>query len=206
MNPTQTRNLTMPSFSIGSLFGLLCLSTVAVAGPATTKPTDGPTTPLPTLAMPSANAQTGGQTATPRQAAGNILEVASNAGQFTTLVAAINAAGLTETLNGAGPFTVFAPTDAAFAKLPAGTLESLLMPENKAKLAAILTYHVVPGRIASADLTGETTTPATVQGGTLAVDTRSGVKINSATVTGPDVNAANGVIHVIDTVLIPPAQ
>lgn len=153
---------------------------------------------------PSSSTATSGEPA-PR-AAGNIIEVATNAGQFTTLVAAIKAAGLVETLNGAGPFTVFAPTDAAFAKLPAGTVENLLMPENKAKLTALLTYHVVPGNVASSDLAGVTATPATIQGGTLSVDASSGVKVGGATVTSPDVAASNGTIHVIDTVLMPPAR
>jgi uncharacterized surface protein with fasciclin (FAS1) repeats len=160
-------------------------------------------------AMPGGSSArtSGSQSSAPApRAAGNILEVAANAGQFSTLVAAINAAGLSETLNGAGPFTVFAPTDAAFAKLPAGTVESLLMPENKAKLSALLTYHVVPGKIASADLAGVTATPATVQGSTLSVDSSSGIKVGGATVTSPDVAASNGTIHVIDTVLIPPAR
>jgi uncharacterized surface protein with fasciclin (FAS1) repeats len=139
-------------------------------------------------------------------ASGTVLEVASQAGQFTTLVAAIEAAGLTATLNGAGPFTVFAPSDAAFAKLPAGTVENLLMPENKAKLASILSYHVLPGRLASSSLASDAQSPATLQGATLQIDSSAGIKVGGALVTSPDIAASNGVIHVIDTVLMPPTR
>ena len=132
----------------------------------------------------------------------DIVDTAVAAGSFTTLVAAVQAAGLVETLKGAGPFTVFAPTDDAFAALPAGTVDSLLMPENKAKLVSILTYHVVPGAVTASDVAG-LTSATTVQGGTLAIDTTNGVKINNATVVTPDIMADNGVIHVIDTVLLP---
>jgi uncharacterized surface protein with fasciclin (FAS1) repeats len=127
-----------------------------------------------------------------------------SAGNFTTLVAAVKAAGLVDTLKGPGPFTVFAPTDAAFAALPAGTVDTLLKPENKAKLIAVLTYHVVPGRVMSSDLTGKKLDPKTVEGQTVAIDgTGSGVKVNDATVTKADIVADNGVIHVIDKVLLP---
>ena len=133
----------------------------------------------------------------------DIVDTAVSAGQFTTLVAAVEAADLVATLKGPGPFTVFAPTDAAFAKLPAGTVEELLKPENKAKLTEILTYHVVPGKIMSSDIAGQSTSVATVQGESLEVDARSGVMVNNATVIGADIVASNGVIHVIDTVLLP---
>jgi uncharacterized surface protein with fasciclin (FAS1) repeats len=134
----------------------------------------------------------------------DIVDTAVAAGQFKTLAAALTAADLITTLKGAGPFTVFAPTDAAFAKLPAGTVEDLLKPENKAKLAAVLTYHVVSGKVMSSDLAGKVTDAATVQGQTVKVDaTGSGVMVNNATVTGADVQASNGVIHIIDTVLLP---
>jgi len=134
----------------------------------------------------------------------DIVDTAVANGSFKTLVAAVTAAGLVETLKGAGPFTVFAPTDAAFAALPAGTVESLLKPDAKAKLTQILTYHVVPGKIMSADLMGKTVSPATVQGGTVKVDaTGSAVHVNSATVVTADVDCTNGVIHVIDSVLMP---
>jgi uncharacterized surface protein with fasciclin (FAS1) repeats len=138
-------------------------------------------------------------------APGSIPVVATQAGQFTTLVAALKAAGLVETLAGTGPFTVFAPTDAAFAKLPAGTVNALLEPANKAKLTAILTYHVVPGKTLSTALAGKMLTVKTVEGASLKIDGTGGsVKVNNATVVGADVAASNGVIHVIDTVLMPP--
>ena len=125
------------------------------------------------------------------------------AGKFNTLVAAVKAAGLVDTLKGPGPFTVFAPTDEAFAKLPAGTLESLLKPENKAKLQSILTYHVVSGKVMAADVV-KLTSAKTVEGGSVTIKTSSGgVMVNNATVTKTDIATSNGVIHVIDTVLLP---
>jgi uncharacterized surface protein with fasciclin (FAS1) repeats len=134
----------------------------------------------------------------------DIVDTAVGAGQFGTLAAALQAADLVDTLKGPGPFTVFAPTDAAFAKLPAGTVETLLKPENKARLTAILTYHVVPGTVLAADVVGLTSAP-TVNGAPLAISVIGGtVKINDATVTATDIAASNGVIHVIDTVLLPP--
>lgn len=139
-------------------------------------------------------------------AKGDIVAVASGAGQFKTLLAAATAAGLVPTLKSPGPFTVFAPTDAAFAALPAGTVETLLKPENKAQLASILTYHVVAGRTLSPALAGKQLTVTTVQGGTLAIDGRNGVTVNGAKVVAADVAASNGVIHVIDKVLLPPAK
>jgi uncharacterized surface protein with fasciclin (FAS1) repeats len=132
----------------------------------------------------------------------NIVEIAAGNSDFSTLVAAVQAAGLADTLSGAGPFTVFAPTNAAFAKLPAGTVETLLKPENKDQLTAILTYHVVAGDVKAADVV-TLTTANTVNGKAVAIDTSNGVKINDATVTATDINASNGVIHVIDTVLLP---
>jgi uncharacterized surface protein with fasciclin (FAS1) repeats len=133
----------------------------------------------------------------------DIVDVAVGAGTFNTLVTAVKAAGLVETLKGAGPFTVFAPTDAAFAKLPKGTLEDLLKPENKAKLAKILTYHVVPGKIMAGDITGKKTSVKSVEGSSLDVNAMDGVKVNDAKVVTADVAASNGVIHVIDTVVMP---
>ena len=130
----------------------------------------------------------------------DIVEVAVNAGQFTTLAAALEAAGLVETLKEGGPFTVFAPTDAAFAKLPEGTVEALL--QDKEALTAILTYHVVSGELRAQDVVAET---ATVNGAPLSITTEGGtVKINDATVVATDVIAENGVIHVIDSVILPP--
>ncbi len=136
----------------------------------------------------------------------DIVDTAVAAGSFTTLVAAAKAAGLEQTLRGDGPFTVFAPNDDAFAKLPEGTVEDLLKPENKAKLAGILTYHVVSGAaVQSSDLTdGQQVT--TVQGGKLAVSLKDGVTIGTAKVVTPDIESSNGVIHVIDTVLLPPEK
>ncbi|MFQ3665857.1 MAG: fasciclin domain-containing protein [Sphingomonadaceae bacterium] len=144
-------------------------------------------------------------TATAGKAA-DIVETAVAAGQFNTLAAALNAAGLVDTLKGPGPFTVFAPTDAAFAKLPAGTVDSLLKPENKAQLTAVLTYHVVPGRTMSSDIAGKSLKVKTVNGAELAINATDGVKVNDATVVAADVTASNGVIHVIDTVVLPPAR
>jgi uncharacterized surface protein with fasciclin (FAS1) repeats len=132
----------------------------------------------------------------------NIVDTAVSAGNFNTLVAAVKAAGLVETLNGTGPFTVFAPTDEAFAALPAGTVDDLLKPENKAKFAEILTYHVVAGKVMSADLS-DGMTPATVNGKLVTIHTEGGVKVNEATVSTADIDADNGVIHVIDAVLLP---
>jgi len=133
----------------------------------------------------------------------DIVDTAIAAGQFKTLAAALGAAGLVDTLKGPGPFTVFAPTDAAFAKLPAGTVENLLKPENKAQLTAILTHHVVPGNIPSSAVVGKTTDVKTVNGTSLTVNGTNGVKVGNANVVAADVAASNGVIHVIDTVLLP---
>jgi uncharacterized surface protein with fasciclin (FAS1) repeats len=131
-----------------------------------------------------------------------IVGVAAGAGQFKTLVAAVKAAGLVKTLNGKGPFTVFAPTDEAFAKLPAGTVENLLKPENKEKLVAVLTYHVLPGKLMAADLT--TTNAKTLNGKELHIKVDAGkVSVGDANVIKTDIEASNGVIHVIDAVLIP---
>lgn len=154
-----------------------------------------------TLAAPSAFAgQTGAMSRT-----GDIVDTAVSAGSFETLVAAVKAAGLVETLKGPGPFTVFAPTDEAFAKLPAGTVENLLKPENKDRLVAILTYHVVPGRILSTDIAGQKAAVKTVQGQSVNVDATSGVKVDSANVIKADIKTSNGVIHVIDSVILPKA-
>ena len=135
-------------------------------------------------------------------ATGDIVQVASANGNFKTLVAAVQAAGLVDALKGPGPFTVFAPTDEAFAKLPKGTIENLLKPENKATLAAILTYHVVPGNVLAKDV--KTGSVATLNGQRVDLKLGEGkVTIDNATVTATDVAATNGVIHVIDTVILP---
>lgn len=133
----------------------------------------------------------------------DIVDTAVAAGSFNTLAAALTAADLVTTLKGPGPFTVFAPTDAAFAKLPAGTVDNLLKPENKAMLQAVLTYHVVAGKVLAADVV-KLTKATTVQGQDVSISVSgSTVKVNDATVTATDVLATNGVIHVIDTVLLP---
>jgi uncharacterized surface protein with fasciclin (FAS1) repeats len=132
----------------------------------------------------------------------DIVATAVAAGSFNTLVAAVKAAGLVETLQGPGPFTVFAPTDEAFAKLPAGTVESLLEPGNKDKLVAILTYHVVPAEVLAADVVTLTEAP-TVNGQKIKVDTSNGVKVDGANVVQTDIKCDNGVIHVIDAVILP---
>jgi uncharacterized surface protein with fasciclin (FAS1) repeats len=133
----------------------------------------------------------------------DIVDTAVGAGSFTTLVAAVQAAGLVDTLKSAGPFTVFAPTDAAFAALPAGTVEDLLKPENKDKLIAILTYHVIAGKVMSTDLS-EGLKAATVQGSEVTITLAGGAKVNGATISGVDIATSNGVIHVIDSVILPP--
>ncbi|MSO33826.1 MAG: fasciclin domain-containing protein [Candidatus Nanopelagicaceae bacterium] len=133
---------------------------------------------------------------------GTIVDVASGAGNFGTLVAAVTAAELVETLSGEGPFTVFAPTDEAFAALPAGVVDALLLPENKAVLVKILTYHVVSGKVMAADVTDSDV--ATVEGQTVKLSTADGVTVNGAKVVAADVAASNGVIHAIDAVILPP--
>lgn len=134
----------------------------------------------------------------------DIVDLAVATDFLSTLVAAVKAGDLVDVLKGDGPFTVFAPTNEAFAKLPAGTVENLLKPENKAKLVAVLTYHVVPGKILSTDLkNGQKAT--TVQGSEITVTLKDGkAMINNATVTAADIMADNGVVHVIDTVILPP--
>ena len=137
------------------------------------------------------------------QSQSDIVDTASNAGSFKTLVAAIKAADLVDTLKGPGPFTVFAPTDEAFAKLPAGTVESLLKPENKAKLQSVLTYHVVAGRVSSGEVV-KMTSAKTVQGQEIKISQNAGtVMVNGAKVVKTDIACSNGVIHVIDAVILP---
>ena len=141
-----------------------------------------------------------GLSATMAQANGDIVDTAVSAGQFNTLVKAVQAAGLVDTLKGKGPYTVFAPTDAAFAKLPAGTVEALL--KDKEQLARVLTYHVVPGKVVAADVRSGAV--KTVEGRNLNISASAGgVMVNNAKVIKPDVQASNGVIHVIDTVVLP---
>jgi len=132
----------------------------------------------------------------------DIVDTAIDAGSFETLVAAVQAAGLVDTLKGDGPFTVFAPTDEAFAALPEGTVDTLLQPENKDQLVSILTYHVVPGKVMSTDLTDDMEAE-TVEGSTVMIDLDNGVMVDGANVTTADIEASNGVIHVIDKVIMP---
>jgi transforming growth factor-beta-induced protein len=190
-------------YHVFSVFVLLALVLSACTPAATSTPavpvtaSTATTAPMPTTA-PTATAE-------PAAAPQTIVDVAVADGRFTTLAAALQAAGLVETLQGEGPFTVFAPTDDAFAKLPAGTVEELLKPENIDQLAAILTYHVVPGKVMAADVAG-LSEAATVQGENIAIKTDMGkVMINEAEVVLADVAASNGVIHVIDSVLLPPS-
>jgi len=157
---------------------------------------------IPVIALVATAACWSPAQAEPSSSSKDIVAVASSAGNFTTLVKAIKAAELVETLQGTGPFTVFAPTDEAFAKLPKGTLEDLLKPENKAKLAGILTYHVVSGKVMAADV--KTMMAKTVNGQKLDIEVTDGaVTVNKAKVTKTDIAASNGVIHVVDTVLLP---
>lgn len=133
----------------------------------------------------------------------DIVDTAASIDEFSTLVAAVQAAGLVDTLKSDGPFTVFAPTNDAFAKLPAGTVENLLKPENKDQLIAILTYHVLPGKVMAADIAGKELSVKTVQGSMVDINATKGVMIDGAMVTTADVTTSNGVIHVIDTVILP---
>jgi uncharacterized surface protein with fasciclin (FAS1) repeats len=147
-----------------------------------------------------ANVEVSGDTTKPA----NIVETAVAAGQFKTLAAALEAAGLIDALTGEGPFTVFAPTDEAFAKLPVGTVESLLKPENKEKLKSILLYHVIPGSVTAKQVTKlNGRSVKTLEGSSIKVGTMNGVTVDDARVTKTNIHASNGVIHVIDTVLMP---
>jgi len=153
-------------------------------------------------AAASEEAAAGSEMTEPAAGAGTIVDIAASTDGFSTVVAAVQAAGLTDTLNGAGPFTVFAPTDEAFAALPPGLVDALLLPENKDALVKILTYHVVPGAVMAADVTdGEV---ATVEGQNVTLSTADGVTVNGAKVIQADIVADNGVIHVIDAVIVPP--
>lgn len=200
-----------------SLVSLLTLGTLA-ALPAVVRSAPIPTpdqfpyiTPkheagmMPTYTTPTSEPITSAPRPMTNMENNTIVDVAVANGSFKTLTAALNAAGLVETLKGNGPFTVFAPTDAAFAKLPAGTVEMLLKPENKATLVRVLTYHVVSGNVLSTDLkSGQVNTLAGSPVNVMI--SRDGVMVNQSTVKAADVKASNGVIHVIDTVLMPPSN
>lgn len=161
------------------------------------------TTLLAAVTLTTAHAESHGNhhAATPAQQ--NIVEIAATNDNFKTLTAAITAAGLADTLQGAGPFTVFAPTDAAFAALPAGTVENLLKPENKDQLIAPLTYHVIPGKVISGDIAGKAIEVKTVQGSMVDINATNGVMIDGAAVVTADIEASNGVIQVINRVILP---
>ncbi|MEG4348208.1 fasciclin domain-containing protein [Microcoleus sp. LAD1_D5] len=177
--------------------------TSQVAGKVKTAASPAPTSASP---APTGASQTPtGASPAPTSAAKDIVAIASGDAQFETLTKALGAAGLVTTLQGKGPFTVFAPTDAAFAALPEGTVENLLKPENKAQLTKILTYHVVPGSVVSTSLkSGDV---KSVEGSSLKVAVNAGkVTVSGANVVKADIKASNGVIHVIDKVLMPPAQ
>jgi uncharacterized surface protein with fasciclin (FAS1) repeats len=178
----RTRTRTAAAFAAAAMFLGACAAEEAV---------DEPVAEEPAAEEPAADEQLG-----------DLVAVAAGAGDFSTLVAAVQAAGLVETLQGPGPFTIFAPTDAAFAALPAGLLDKLLLPENKELLVKILTYHVVSGQVLAADVTAGDV--ATVEGQTITIAVDGGVTVNGANVVTTDVLASNGVIHVIDAVILPP--
>lgn len=155
------------------------------------------------VATPAATAGHHGKAKAHATVSADIVDTAVGAGAFNTLVAAVTAADLVATLKSDGPFTVFAPTDEAFAKLPAGTVENLLKPENKQQLVAVLTYHVVAGKVTSADLAGKRLEAKTVQGTTVDIDATDGVRVDGANVVQADIMTSNGIIHVIDRVILP---
>jgi uncharacterized surface protein with fasciclin (FAS1) repeats len=192
-----------PLFALMTAAGLLSVM-VSVPVAAGTKPSMTETVPSnPATTDPVVKPLPTSTEATPKTEGKTIVDIASSNDSFKTLTAALKAAGLEETLSGDGPFTVFAPTDRAFANLPAGTVERLLKPENKAQLVKVLTYHVVPGTVLSKDLkSGEV---KTVEGSPVEVSVKMrSVMVNNAKVTKPDVKASNGVIHAVDRVIIPP--
>ena len=189
------RTIAIVAVSAGILL-TACTSTTSTESTA-----EATTAASPMAASAPASAEAS-MPASAEAATGTIVDVASANPDFSTLVSALSAAGLVETLQGPGPFTVFAPTNEAFAALPAGVLDKLLLPENKDTLAKILTYHVVPGQVMAADVTDGDV--ATVEGQTVALSTADGVTVNGAKVIAADVMATNGVIHVIDAVILPP--
>jgi uncharacterized surface protein with fasciclin (FAS1) repeats len=193
---TQTFLLPLCILSLGAFAGCTTVDVEAPQpSPASTSSTQSTTTePMTSSASASADMSA---------SRGDIATIATASGQFTTLLGAINAAGLYTTLTEPGPITVFAPTEAAFAKLPAGTLDKLLRVENRDALRQLISYHVVSGRVASADLTGKTLTNRTLAGSSVSIDGRSGVMVNNARVVQADIQASNGVVHAIDTVLMP---
>ena len=180
-------------FAVGLAAGALVLTACGSDGDDAAETTEAPATEAPATEAPAAEEDA---------EVGTIVEVAVGAGSFNTLVAAVGVADLGETLSSEGPFTVFAPTDEAFAALPDGLVDALLLPENKDVLTQILTYHVVAGQVMAADVTDGDV--ATVEGQTVALSTADGVTVNGANVIIADVPASNGVIHAIDAVILPP--
>ena len=184
----------------GSVAALLFLSGCAGASDEMTPEASTAETTSASMAPSESMSET--MSEAPMEEPGTIVDVAAGNPDFETLVAAVTAADLVETLSGDGPFTVFAPTDDAFDALPEGLLDALLLPENKDALTSILTYHVVSGEVMAADVTAGDV--ATVEGSTIAITTDGGVMVNEANVVTTDVDASNGVIHVIDAVVVPP--
>lgn len=182
------------NLKVVSVSALAVIALAACSSTTSSSPSSSPATPSASASssMPSA----------PASATGNIVAVASANASTTTLVTALEAAGLVTTLEGPGPYTVFAPTNDAFAALPPGVLDKLVQPANKEALTKILTYHVVPGSVMAADIKDGPVT--TVEGQAVTLSTANGVTVNGATVTTPDIPATNGVIHLIDEVLLPP--
>ena len=184
----------------GSVAALLFLSGCAGASDEMTPEASTAETTSASMAPSESMSET--MSEAPMEEPGTIVDVAAGNPDFETLVAAVTAADLVETLSGDGPFTVFAPTDDAFDALPEGLVDALLLPENKDALTSILTYHVVSGEVMAADVTAGDV--ATVEGSTIAITTDGGVMVNEANVVTTDVDASNGVIHVIDAVVVPP--
>lgn len=190
------RKITAAMFAATALTLTACSSTEEATDTATSAASEAADTATSAAEeSPSADASAS------ESASGTIVDVAGANPDFSTLVSAVQAAGLAETLSGTGPFTVFAPTNEAFEALPAGVLDKLLLPENKETLTKILTYHVLPAEVMAADVAAGDV--ATVEGSNITITTDGGVKVNDATVTATDVDASNGVIHVIDQVLVP---
>jgi uncharacterized surface protein with fasciclin (FAS1) repeats len=210
--PMQTKTTVIKLLSLAGVLSIGALVSLPNATKADMpmpmpmpSPMSSPTAPVKPMTQPISTPAPMSSPGEMTTSSETIVGIASSSGSFKTLTAALKAAGLVETLNGAGPFTVFAPTDAAFAKLPKGTVEMLLKPQNKAKLVKILTYHVVPGEVLSTSL--KSGKVKTVEGSPVSVMVGTkGVMVNKSKVTGADVKASNGVIHVIDTVLMPPTK
>ena len=185
------------------LIAVLAATSVLALGACSSDNTEmTPETTMATTVAPATTDTTAPETTAAAAALGSVVEVAAASGSFSTLIAAIQVSGLAVTLSEGGPFTVFAPSEEAFAALPAGLLEKLLKPENKTVLAQILTYHVVSGKVLSSDVKDGAV--ASVEGSELTFSTTGGIMVNDAKITTPDVPASNGVIHVIDKVILPP--